>query len=219
MTDEHSIVWTRGSHLTAVFPDLRCLRKVYVCVCGGGDFMMAVPQVALGFSTSGGDAIGLIFDIFSSAITSKVRDCCLCVALCSAVLCYVVLCCAVLCCAVLCCAVLCCVLCCVVCCAVLCCAVLRCLCVVVCSAVLCCVVLCTPTAAQGRVTSPWCGGETGGGPPRANTQSGGCPGPAAAARARDRAPHPSPATVGKPRWHRAGSNGGWRYAGVTRVPL
>ena len=33
----------------------------------------------------------------------------------------------------------------------------------------------TPTAAQGRVTSPWCGGETGGGGgvPRANTQSGG----------------------------------------------
>ena len=79
--------------------------------------------------------------------------------------------------------------------------------------------LLTPTAAQARVTSPWCGGETGGGPPRANTQSGGCPGPAAAARARDRAPHPSPATVGKPRWHRAGSTGGWRYAGVTRVPL
>ena len=76
----------------------------------------------------------------------------------------------------------------------------------------------TPTAAQGRVTSPWCGGETGGGPPRADTQSGGSPGPAAAARARDRAPHPSPATLGKPRWNRAGPTGGWRYAGVTRVP-
>ena len=107
-----------------------------------------------------------------------------------------------------------------------------CVCVCVCLCVCVCVCVCvfgslhlsvhvclSPTAAQGRVTSPWCGGETGGGPPRANTQSGGCPGPAAAARARDRAPHPSPATVGKPRWHRAGSTGGWRYAGVTRAPL
>ena len=162
-------------------------------------------------------------------VSCCVAFCCVvlhCVVLCCAVLCCVVLCCVVLCCVVLCCVVLCCV---VLCCVVLFCVVLSCVvlccvvlcCVVLCCVVLCCVVLCcvTPTAAQGRVTSPWCGGETGGGPPRANTPSGGCSGPAAAARALDHAPHPSPATVGKPRWHRAGSIGGWRYAGVTRVPL
>ena len=46
-----------------------------------------------------------------------------------------------------------------------------------------------PTAAQGRVTSPWCGGETKGGHPWANTQSGGRPIPAAAAGSQDHAPH------------------------------
>ena len=94
---------------------------------------------------------------------------CCCVAVCCAgrcavsrcfVLCCVVLCCVVLCCVVLCCVVLCCV---VTCCVVLCCAVLCC--AVLCCAVLCCVVFCAPTAAQGRVTSPWCGGETREGSP------------------------------------------------------
>ena len=48
-------------------------------------------------------------------------------------------------------------------------------------------VRCTSTAAQGRVTSPWCRGVTrGGGFPWANTQSGGRPSPAAAAGSRDR---------------------------------
>ena len=42
----------------------------------------------------------------------------------------------------------------------------KCVCVCVCVCMCVCVCVCvTPTAAQGRVTSPWCGGETGGGSP------------------------------------------------------
>ena len=45
---------------------------------------------------------------------------------------------------------------------------------------------CSPMATQGRVTSPWCGGVTGGGGvPRATMQSGGDPGSATAAGSRE----------------------------------
>ena len=49
-----------------------------------------------------------------------------------------------------------------------------CACVCVCVCVSVCVSVCvTPTAAQGRVTSPWCGGETGGGSPGLTRNLGG----------------------------------------------
>ena len=32
-------------------------------------------------------------------------------------------------------------------------------------------------------------------------------------------PHPSPATVGEPRWYKAGSTGGWRFAGVFQASM
>ena len=91
-----------------------------------------------------------------------------------------------------------------------------CVCVCVCVYVSMCV---TPTAAQGRVTSPWCGGVTRGGYPWANTQSGGRPSPAAAAGSRNHAPHPPPATVGEPRLVQGGLHRGVAVCAGPRVSL
>ena len=67
----------------------------------------------------------------------------------------------------------------------------------------------SPTAAQGRVTSPWCGGVTTGGIPWANTQPGGrpsfsCGGWVVSSRAPPLAGHRGGATMAQGGLHRGG---------------
>ena len=78
----------------------------------------------------------------------------------------------------------------------------------------------TPTATQGRVTSPWCGGNRGGRGGTGNTQPGGRPSRRqAAAGPGGRVPQPSLASVGELRWYTVGSTGWWCLRWFSRASL